>query len=160
MRNHAGRIVGIRTRPMVGDKESDSGTDGTGMFFVPVSIKPDYLLIVEGASDAIAMHDIGFESVIGRSNRNGSTKQIITLRRRLKPKHIIIVPDNDKPGIDGAEELVTMLSMLNQQANLLLLHDHINDVRDCVQTQKNADWLRNRIGESISASPSSEGINQ
>ena len=151
IRNHAGRIVGTRTRPMVGNKESDKHSHGNGMFFVPESLNRDYVLIVEGASDAMAIHDIGYRSVVGRSNCTGSVEEIVRLLRRLKPGQVVIIPDNDSHGAGqrGAEALQFILKQ-QHLVELLSLPDGINDVRDCIQQKESADWLRNRIGELIS----------
>ena len=150
MRRPNGSICGIKYRPYHGGKFCETGSK-SGIFFVPGSLVCDYVLIVEGCSDAMAIHDLGHQSVIGRDNCTGNVEQIVTLFRRLKPNQVVIVPDNDSHGAGqrGAEALRFILKQ-QQPVELLSLPDCINDVRDCIQQKESADWLRNRIGELIS----------
>ena len=107
------------------------------MYFVPEALVRDFVVIVEGCSDAMAIHDIGFQSVIGRDNCTGNVNQIVTLFRRSKPNRIVIIPDNDShgAGLHGAETLKQILEM-NHSVELLELPDGNNDVRDCIQTKE------------------------
>jgi len=114
-----------------------------GLFFCPTDLMPTYLLVVEGASDAAAMIDVGYPSVIGRANCSGNVSQVVSLYRRLKPASVVVIPDNDVPGIDGANRLIEALPC---EANLLLLPDTIKDVRECIIAKENAEWLAGRIG--------------
>ena len=160
MRRPDGSICGIKYRPRNSNKFCESGSK-SGMFFVPGSLIRDYVLIVEGCSDAMAINDIGYESVVGRDNCVGNVSQIVTLFRRLKPRRVVIIPDNDSHGKGqaGAEALRQILS-LHHAVDLLELPNDINDVKDCIQQKESADWIRNRIGELISKDQTSEGIYQ
>lgn len=151
MRRPDGSICGIKYRPRNGGKFCEAGSK-SGLFFVPGSLVRDFLVIVEGCSDAMAIHDLGFASTIGRDNCTGNVQQIVTLLRRLKPQQAVIIPDNDEhgAGLRGAEALQQILK-IQHAVELLELPGEINDARDCIQTQKNADWLANRIRESISS---------
>jgi len=82
---------------------------------------PTYLLMVEGASDTAAMIDVGYPSVIGRANCTGNVSQIVTLCRRLKPASVVVIPDNDVPGIDGANRLIEALPCV-----VVMLNDGID----------------------------------
>jgi len=159
MRRPDGSICGIKYRPRNGGKFCETRSR-SGMFFVPGSLIRGFVVIVEGCSDAMAIDDLGFRSVIGRDNCIGNVKQITTLLRRLKPHQVVIVPDNDHhgAGLRGAVALRLVLN-ISHNVTILELPDGINDIRDCVQTQKNADWLANRIRESVSSLESSKGSN-
>jgi 5S rRNA maturation endonuclease (ribonuclease M5) len=156
MREANGNVCGIRYRSMNDQKFSERG-GREGLFFQPADIVRDYLIVVEGASDAAAMIDLGFPSVIGRANCTGNISQIVSLCRRLGPSCVLVVPDNDQPGINGAKNLIESLPI---GANLLLLPDEIKDVRECIQSTKNADWLRDQIGIRIQPTLSTNGSNQ
>ena len=142
MREPNGNVCGIRYRSMTDAKFSERG-GREGLFFCPTDLVPAYLLVVEGASDTAAMIDVGYPSVIGRDNCTGNISQIVTLCRRLKPASVVVIPDNDVPGIDGANRLIEALPC---GANLLLLPDAIKDVRECIQSKENAEWLAGQIG--------------
>ncbi len=95
--------------------------------------------------------------MIGRANCTGNVSQIVSLCRRLGPLRIVVVPDNDEPGINGANHLIESLP---NGANLLLLPDGIKDVRECIQSTKNADWLRDQVGINIDTTSFKNGSNQ
>lgn len=151
MRRPNDSISGIRYRTHGGGKFSETGGK-EGLFFVTKQLTKDYLIIVEGSTDAMAIFDLNFRSVIGRSNCRGNVAQIQTLCRRLKPRTVVIVPDNDEPGVDGAKQLQSLL--LNSQ--ILTLPSGIKDVRQCVQDANDAGNLCKRIVESIR--PTKTGI--
>lgn len=145
MRRPNGSICGVRYRARNGKKFSEFGSK-QGLFFAPGSLARDCLLIVEGPTDAMAILDCGYPSVIGRANCRGNSEQIVSLLRRLRPKRVIIIPDNDNPGIDGASLLAEDLRLL-VEPKPLLLPNGIKDVRACIHEKKNADWLADQIGE-------------
>lgn len=155
MREANGNVCGIRYRSMNDQKFAERG-GREGLFFQPADLVREYLVIVEGASDTAAMIDVGFPSVIGRANCTGNVPQIVSLCRRLGPLRIVVVPDNDAPGINGANLLIESLP---NGANLLRLPDGIKDVRECVQSTKNADWLRDQVGMNIDTTSFTNGSN-
>ncbi len=148
MREANGHICGIRYRAIDDSKFSERG-GREGMFFSPADLVRDYLIVVEGGSDAAAILTIGYPSVVGRSNCVGSVQHIVSLCRRLNPHRMIIIPDNDSPGIRGAESLALVLPSV---PTILKLPDGIKDVRACIASTKNADWLRDQIGTLIQTS--------
>jgi len=152
MREPNGRVCGIRYRSLDDSKFSERG-GCEGLFFDPDGLSRNYLLVVEGASDAAAAICLGFPSVVGRSNCVGNVPQLVTLCRRLSPHRIILIPDNDQPGIRGAESLALALHI---ESNTLILPNGIKDVRQCTSSTKNADWLRDQIGTLISTSTNGE----
>jgi DNA primase len=148
MRSPDGQVIGIRYRALNDAKFSEIG-GREGLFFQPSTLLGDYLIIVEGASDTAAMITIGYPSVVGRSNCIGNVDQLVTLCRRLSPHRVVIAPDNDEPGIRGAELLARALP---REKSILNLPTSVKDVRACIQTKKDADWLRDQIGNLISLS--------
>lgn len=155
MREANGNPVGIRYRAYSGAKFSELHSS-EGLFFLPVDLIPDYLVIVEGASDAAAMMDLGFLSVVGRANCRGNVGQIETLCRRLNPQVVVMIPDSDFVGVQGANQLRLRIERQSICVKTLVLPNEIKDVRACVQSTKNADWLADQIGTLTETSPKLE----
>jgi DNA primase len=124
-------------------------------FFLPSAIVRDYIVVVEGASDVAAMMTTGFRSVVGRPSCTGSVQHLVSLCRRMNPRRVIIVPDNDIPGIRGTESLAAALPC---DPKILRLPKGVKDVRACISETKNADWLRDQIGKHIQLSTNGETI--
>ncbi len=137
MRDAEGEIRGIRYRLRTGAKFAEFGSIN-GLFFDPKALKQDYLIVVEGASDSAAMMSLGLGSVVGRPNCNSGTTLIRHLCDRLSPEVLIVIPDNDDAGRDGADKLV---NDLGRSANLLLLPRSIKDVREVLKNKQAATWL-------------------
>lgn len=98
MRDAAGRIIGIRLRRESGFKWAVAGSRN-GLFF---SQPLDHQVVVcEGPTDTAAMLDLGF-CAVGRPFCMGGVPYLVTLLAR---KSVVIVSDNDGPGVDGAERL-------------------------------------------------------
>lgn len=158
MREPNGSICGIRYRGTNGSKYAEPGSRD-GMFFDPDSLAGDYLAIVEGASDAAALLSIGFQSVVGRASCHANIGQLVQLCRRLQFRSVLIVPDADQKGWQGARLLAEQLIQRTRIApDFLNLPPGIKDVRECVQSKKNADWLADQVGKLIQASPKQGAI--
>lgn len=152
MRDVDGKPCGIRYRSYSGSKFSETYSK-EGLFFRPADLLPDYLVISEGASDAAAVMDLGFPSVIGRANCRGNVDQIENLCRRLNPRSVVLIPDSDFVGVQGANQLRLRIERQQISVKTLVLPSGIKDVRACVQETKNADWLADQIGTLTKTSP-------
>lgn len=152
MRDIDGKPCGIRYRSYSGAKFSETHSR-EGLFFLPADLLPDYLVIVEGASDAAATIDLGFASVIGRANCSGNLGQIESLCRRLNTRTVILVPNADFVGIHGANQLRLRIERQPISVKSLVLPSGIKDARACVQETKNAEWLRDQLGTLTKTSP-------
>ena len=146
MREANGNPCGIRYRAYSGAKFSELDSR-QGLFFLPGDLIVDHLLVVEGASDAAACMDLGFISVVGRASCRGNVDQLENLCRRLQPRVVVLIPDSDLPGIQGANQLRLRIERQGLAVKTLALPSGIKDVRACVQETKNADWLRDQIGK-------------
>lgn len=113
MRKADDTICGIRTRHGT-FKGSVSGSEA-GLFLPEDLRSGGDLVICEGATDPIALHDIGLNA-IGRASCSGNVDDCKQLIKRLRPERVIIVSDNDKaklrpdgthwfPGQEGAKQL-------------------------------------------------------
>ena len=126
----AGTVTGIRLRPPVGRKFSVIG--GKESLFLPdaMTAEDQVLFITEGASDAIAAHGIGFVNAVGRPSCTGGTAHLVTLVRRRKPARVVIVADNDEPGVRGAEALASVLALYSRDVRVIAPPAGTKDVRE------------------------------
>jgi len=151
MRNSLGEVVGIRTRLLDGTKEAIFGGDGNGLFYVPGSLGGDSLIVCEGATDAPALFDCGYESVIGRPSCRLGTRYIIEVIRLIQPAVLLLIPDRDERGLSGFAELAAAIA--NQRAIAFARIDSITppvgvkDVREW--KQKKRDHLTGTITAKI-----------
>jgi len=106
MRDHDGKVIGIRTRAIDGSKKTVYGTRN-GLFMVMNGREQGPLIVVEGPTDAAAAHDLGYR-VIGRPSCNGGKDMLHRLCLKTRPE-IVIVSDNDGPGLNGAYSLADHL---------------------------------------------------
>lgn len=116
MRNAAGDPVGIRFRHTLTKAKTSLKNGSDGLFFAPILFKRkvDTLIIVEGATDAIALAAVGFD-VVGRSSCATGTNAIRELLSIVKPRNLVYVADNDhakeiagrmrEAGREGAQKL-------------------------------------------------------
>jgi Toprim-like len=145
MRDEAGRVVGIRYRCEISGKKFSEAGGREGMFFRPDAMA-DYLVIVEGASDAAAVMTVGFQSVIGRANNVGNVEQLLSVLRGHRFNRVVLVPDADKPGQRGAAALAkAMVAAELNEPEILNLPDGFKDCRAMVQRKKNARWLQSTL---------------
>lgn len=142
MREPNGAVSGIRYRAANASKFSEKG-GREGLFFVPRYLESaSTLCIVEGASDTASLLSLGITNCVGRSSCNGNSEQLVNLSHRLEVSHAVIIPDNDEPGIRGAEKLK---ALLGNSAELLPLPRSTKDVRECIQSDENAAWLSDML---------------
>lgn len=113
MRSPDGNVIGIRLRNDHGDKWAVKGSK-SGLF-----IPSDYpfiddriLYLVEGPTDLAAAMTIGLRAV-GRAACLGQENFILQYISKQRVDRLVIVCDNDEPGLRGAEKLQSMLSILS-----------------------------------------------
>jgi hypothetical protein len=107
-----GDIIGIRTRTVRGDKFSVTGSIGDGLFIPTGMGEPHTILAPEGPTSCAALLQLGFAAV-GRPNNRAGAVHFINLIRRLRPRRVVVLGDNDQrpsptggvewPGMEGAE---------------------------------------------------------
>jgi hypothetical protein len=144
MLDESGRVVGIRYRSSTGKKWSERGSR-EGLFYRPEFVT-DSVVIVEGASDVAALLTIGQRSVVGRANCNGNIDQLRNLCQRKNIRRALIIPDNDQPGLNGADRLAEALRD-HVDPIVLTLPAGIKDCRCCITQKENADWLAGQVGK-------------
>lgn len=113
MREPGGSVIGIRLRNDKGDKWAVKGSK-SGLFIPSdYSYMPDGVLyLVEGPTDLAAAMTIGLRA-IGRAACLGQEQMVIDYVHRNSIDRLVIVTDNDEPGLRGAEKLQSMLSVLS-----------------------------------------------
>lgn len=110
MRNSNNEITGIRLRDKSGKKWTVTGSK-QGLF-IPQPLPPaDFLLICEGPTDTAAALSLGY-SAIGRPCCRGCEFEVNQTIAKNKFTNVVIVADNDQPGIDGANALASSLFCL------------------------------------------------
>lgn len=113
MKDASGKVIGIRLRNDAGDKWAVKGSKAG--LFIPgdYSYMPDRVLyLVEGPTDLAAAMTIGLRA-FGRPACLGQENFILQYIAQQKVDRLVIVTDNDNPGLRGAEKLQSMLSILS-----------------------------------------------
>jgi 5S rRNA maturation endonuclease (ribonuclease M5) len=109
MRDATRKVIGIRLRNDAGQKWAVKGSH-QGLF-VPTEYPFDFdgtLYIVEGPTDLAAALTIGLFA-IGRPACLGQEQMIMEYIRAQKARRVVIVADNDDPGLRGAAKLQSAL---------------------------------------------------
>lgn len=113
MKDAKGIVIGIRLRNERGEKWSVKGSR-SGLF-----IPDDYsfaidqtLYLVEGPTDLAAAMTLGLRA-IGRPACLGQENLILEYLRIQKVDRLVIITDNDTPGLRGAEKLQSVLPILS-----------------------------------------------
>ncbi len=120
-------VTGIRLRLRNGRKLSVKGSrEG---LFLPGDLEPnEQLLVCEGPTDTAALMDLGFQ-VAGRPSCTGGVKLLCELAKRLETKSVVCVADNDEPGRNGAERLVSSLVVYCPDVRIVSPPDRVKDAR-------------------------------
>ncbi len=100
--------IGIRLRNVSGEKWSVKGSKSGFFFPFRTQAVCDTILIVEGPTDCAAALDLGFFA-IGRASCRGGESQILNALEQLAPFEVVMVYDNDGPGVEGANLLATQI---------------------------------------------------
>lgn len=103
--------IGIRLRNAAGEKWAVKGSR-SGFFFPFLAMRRIVIrtvLIVEGPTDACAALDMDLFP-IGRASCRGGEQSILSALSQLCPDEVVIVYDNDGPGVDGADVLAALIA--------------------------------------------------
>lgn len=95
-------VVGIRLRSISGDKWAVKGSR-QGLF-LPAPPPPKQVVVCEGPTDSAAALTIGLYP-IGRPHCSGGVEEIKEFCKRNRVREMVIVSDNDEPGLRGASVL-------------------------------------------------------
>lgn len=106
MKDGYGNNVGIRVRNEEGQKWAVTGSHA-GIFY-PNYRPPKRVVAVEGPTDSAAALTMGLYP-IGRPSCSGGVDHILTFVRKNHVEEMVLVADNDEPGIKGATDLQKQL---------------------------------------------------
>lgn len=154
MRDGSGKIVGIRLRKEDGSKFAVKGSrEG---LFCPTSGAARTAYICEGPTDTAAALSIGLYA-IGRPSCMGGVCHLQQWLKLMRVHRIVIVADNDKPGLSGAKSLASVTPI--PSCTLVL---PVKDMREFVRCGgdcgtlsailKTMIWTVPRGGESVCVS--------
>ncbi|MDQ3665401.1 MAG: hypothetical protein M3410_02170 [Acidobacteriota bacterium] len=113
MKDATGKVIGIRLRNNEGRKWAVKGSH-QGLF-IPAEYLFDFdgtLYIVEGPTDLAAALTLGLYA-IGRPACLGQEEMILQYIRAQRVRRLVIVTDNDDPGLRGAVKLQSALPVLS-----------------------------------------------
>ncbi|MDD2707542.1 MAG: toprim domain-containing protein [Verrucomicrobiae bacterium] len=110
MKDNSHGIIGIRLRNDAGKKWAVRGSHAG--LFIPEIPKRNELFICEGPTDCAAAISLGIPA-IGRPSCMGNEKQIADLIMKKGVKQVVVVSDNDGPGLLGAQRLQKSLPVLS-----------------------------------------------
>lgn len=111
------------------------------------------VLIVEGEKDADCLCSLGFVST---TNFGGAAKWRAEYNDCLRNRSVVIIPDNDKPGRDHAEQVAYSLYGVAAKINLIQLPDLPlkGDVSDYFNAGGTPETLREIIDSAVEWQPS------
>ena len=139
-------IIGIRRRFPTGFKCSVSDSR-TGLF-IPSGFSADApLVIVEGESDLAAALDLDLNA-IGRPNCNSKVEMTVKLAKGRE--RVVVIADNDVPGLKGAEKLAEVLALYCGSVKIVHPPDGIKDLRQWLGTGLTREQLNSIINQAES----------
>lgn len=110
MKDAKGRIIGIRLRGESGSKWAVTGSK-QGLFIPDLPVN-ETLHLVEGPTDLAAALSLELYA-IGRPSCLGCEDSILQFIREQKIRRVVIVTDNDEPGLRGADKLQNLLPVMS-----------------------------------------------
>lgn len=141
MRDGQERVVGIRLRTEVGAKFAVTGSHAG--CFIPMTCPQRMTLITEGPTDTAAALDLGYYA-IGRPSCSGGGPIIKQIIARQGIKRLVIIADNDEPGVKGAQTLVELLPVPCAVVCL-----PCKDLREFVRLGGSRAMLDNKINQTV-----------
>lgn len=102
MKDGYGNYIGIRLRNLTGRKWAVLGSQAG--IFIPTFPPCPRVFVLEGPTDTAAALTLGL-SGIGRPSCSGGVVHVVDYVRRHHTREVVIISDNDGPGIRGAKDL-------------------------------------------------------
>jgi len=113
MKDGFGNYIGIRIRNEWGKKWAVTGSQA-GIFIPKVSLNSlrheTRMFVVEGPTDTAAGVDMGL-FVVGRPSCSGGVTHVCNFARNKRVTQVVLIADNDEPGIRGAKDLQRWLKV-------------------------------------------------
>ncbi len=149
MRDAREKVIGIRLRNDEGHKWAVKGSH-QGLF-IPSEYPFDFqgvLYIVEGPTDLAAALTLGLYA-IGRPTCIGQEHLLIEAVKRQRANRVVIVTDNDEPGLRGAAKLQSILPVLS-----CLWVPPAKDIREFLNRGGNSRMIQSAINDLVWTRPS------
>lgn len=146
MRDAQTKVIGIRLRNSEGQKWAIKGSHSG--IFLPDDAIGDTVYVVEGATDLAAAVTLGLQA-IGRPSCLGQEDIINGYVRGFQFRRVVIVSDNDGPGLRGAEKLQSTLSV---RSCLIVLPT--KDIREFLNYGGSRREIENIIKDMVWTAPS------
>lgn len=128
MRDSDRKIIGLRFRAKNGRKWSLTGAQ-SGIFIPNLKYKGTQLFVTEGPTDCAALLTAGIYA-IGRASCLGQEKTLAEYVSKIGTSEIVIVADDDTPGLDGA---IKLREVLSAQCHAIIRKPPHKDVRESLQ---------------------------
>ena len=145
MKDGFGNYIGIRIRNLLGQKWAVTGSQAG--IFIP-TMKPERrMFVAEGPTDTAAGLTLGLYA-IGRPSCSGGVPHIVDHVKRSRVKEVVIVSDNDTPGIRGAEDLQRWLPV---PSCILLLP--CKDLREAIKSGIDKSTIDSMIEQLVWTQP-------
>lgn len=107
MKDAQSKMIGIRLRGTDGHKWAVTGSR-QGLFIPRQTSDDTTIYLTEGPTDLAAALTLGLRA-IGRASCVGQEQMIIEYLQRAGARRLVVVTDNDTPGMNGALKLQAML---------------------------------------------------
>jgi hypothetical protein len=125
MRDHLGRVIGIRRR-CINFKHAMLGSRNG--LFIPSADEQLLVLVTEGETDLAAALSLGFFG-IGRPGCSGGAPTLCRWLTRRTGRDLVIVADADVPGIRGGNDLAQALAPYANSVRVILPPRGAKDLR-------------------------------
>jgi hypothetical protein len=155
MKDDTEAVIGIRLRNDEGKKWAITGSR-QGLFIptsYPYCVDDGTCYIVEGPTDLAAAMTIGLRA-IGRPSCLGQEEVIVKYLRSHKAFRVVIISDNDAPGLQGARKLQEQITQRN-----CIWTPPCKDMREFVNRGGNASMVESAISDLVWSRRSAQGLN-
>lgn len=145
MRDHNNTVIGIRLRDNEGQKWAIKGSR-QGLFIptsYPYCVDDGTMYIVEGPTDLAAAMTMGLYS-IGRPSCLGQEQMVAAYVRQKKVRRLVVIADNDTPGINGARKLQSSLPIRS-----CVWSPPCKDMREYLQRGGNSNHIESSIRDLV-----------
>lgn len=97
---------------------------------LPNVVKSDIVYFVEGEKDADNLNDLGLVATTTVSGASSFKKRANEYVKWFNGKTVYIIPDNDKPGLQYAEQIKIALEGISKETKILNLANAIKDLNE------------------------------
>jgi hypothetical protein len=136
MRDGYGNVVGIRLRNQHGKFAVRGSRQG---IFLMDRVAQETLFVCEGPTDTAAAVQLGLFAV-GRPNCCCGGSEIRIFARRHECQRVVMISDNDKPGLDGARKVGAELKL-----PFAIYVPPAKDLREFVQLGGTREMIENTL---------------